>query len=275
MASHGIFYSMASIQSCHEFFQEMKEFLIRFFPFPHTSLLSYTSVVVSMHSHFAFRSHLYHYIYIYFFFFTYRKSISITGNPLRFLAQHWSRSCTYNRNHVAKEITKNKNGRKHVVSNIDPNKTWINSLFLIFALIDSLLISGGRVLRGQRKNFFLVHFRASHPISRVSPPRSTRAKSGFLPKELSSPLSTIFIKKIFRPTSLGIEGSIKSGGIFLNARSNVLWKNFHLTRVSLFLFLWNLISDARREVTSSFELGLTIRSSSLHSLLKITIKSGL
>lgn len=154
------------------------------------------------------------YIYI-FFFFTYRKSISITGNPLRFLAQHWSRSCTYNRNHVAKEITKNKNGRKHVVSNIDPNKTWINSLFLIFALIDSLLISGGRVLRGQRKNFFLVHFRASHPISRVSPPRSTRAKSGFLPKELSSPLSTIFIKKIFRPTSLGIEGSIKSGGIFL------------------------------------------------------------
>lgn len=69
MASHGIFYSMASIQSCHEFFQEMKEFLIRFFPFPHTSLLSYTSVVVSMHSHFAFRSHLYHYIYIYIFFF--------------------------------------------------------------------------------------------------------------------------------------------------------------------------------------------------------------
>lgn len=82
---------MANTQSCHEFFQEMKEFLIRFFPFAHTRLLSYkccrTSVVVSMHSHFAFRC-IFHRFSIMFFFYLskinihHRKSSSIFGSAL-------------------------------------------------------------------------------------------------------------------------------------------------------------------------------------------------
>lgn len=70
----------------HEFFQEMKEFLIRFFPFARTRLLVQvlSSVCIAILHFVASFTVLALY---FFFFFTYRKSISITGNPLRFLAQ--------------------------------------------------------------------------------------------------------------------------------------------------------------------------------------------